>query len=127
MARVSRHVSEHALLEWSPWHRSDHLVNEPATFEEQERGDSHDPIVLELPLVLVAVHLREHDPACVLPREFLDGRFDRLARGAPIRPEVDDHVRVLHDHAVEICIRDVNWMVLTHACFTCKRARYLSV
>src|SRR3989441_897443 len=107
----SSEVLQDPLLERPPRHRADHLVDELPVLEEQEGGDPHHAVFLELLLVLVAIDLREQDLARVLPREVVDHRGDRVARAAPLRPEVHDDVLVLLDDLLEVVVRDVDRLV----------------
>src|SRR5947208_6034388 len=98
-------------LEWGSRHRTDDLVDELAALEEQERRDSHDHELLRGPRVLIRVHFYERYFACILLRELLDHGGDRPAWGAPLRPEVHDHVGVfLHDF-VEVRIGDMDRLI----------------
>src|SRR3990172_8250041 len=121
---VSREVLHDPRLERALRHRADHLVHELPVPEEQERRDAHHPELLELRLVLVAVDLREHDLARVLPRELVDRRGDCVAGAAPLRPEVNNHVRVLLHDALEVGVRDVDRCVLDHGSCPSGAAHY---
>lgn len=60
-------------------------------FEQQQRRRGAHAIGQRSLLVLVELDLRDREPTCVIHRELVEQRRERLARSAPFAPEVDRH------------------------------------
>ena len=65
-----------------------------AVAEEDHRRDRGDPVALGEAALLVDVHLDELQLAGALLDDAVEHGCDRVARPAPLGPEVDDHVLV---------------------------------
>ena len=61
-----------------------------AVLEQDHERDRRDAVALREVLLLVDVHL--HDLELVLVRDPVEDGGDRMARPAPLGPEVDDHL-----------------------------------
>src|SRR5215207_5190223 len=77
---------------------ADDALDLAAAVEEDERRDALDAEALRHLLVLVHVELDEAHAPLVLLRQRLEGRRERAARRAPLRPEVQHHGHVRLKH-----------------------------
>ena len=87
-------------------------MNSATTFpiERLHRGNGLDAELARNPRVSVGVEFGELDLTSTVLNRLLEGRAQRAARPAPLRPEVDDHgdlLRALQDLGLELLFTDV--------------------
>src|SRR5262245_56028200 len=71
--------------------QTDHLLDDLAALEEQQRGDPAHGELRRRIGVLVDVHLAHDELAVVVACQLVHGRRQALAGTAPLRPEIDEH------------------------------------
>ena len=75
--------------------QADELVGDVAVLEGFDRRYGGNAVVLRQSRVLVDVHLGEHDLARARRNRLLNQRSQLAAGSAPLRPEVDNHRRLV--------------------------------
>src|SRR5262245_24819700 len=104
-----------ALLDLRLGDRAYDLIDDLATLEEEQGRDRAHLEARRQAGVLVDVDLGDRHAARVLLRELVQGRRDRLARAAPLRPEVHyDRPLLLGQRLVECGLGEVQRGLTCH-------------
>src|SRR5256885_2232720 len=112
------------LLEHRLWHRPDGGSRRLAVLEQDQRRDRHHAVALRDRRLLVDVELHDLEVAA-LGCDLVEHGRDRVARPAPLGPEVDEHRLAGAEHLVlEGLFGDVvwHWVLSTSGVGLSKRA-----
>src|SRR2546429_5032516 len=110
LVRLGRHELVEEALHLGGRDRAGELGGHTAVAERLHRGDAADTEALGEALVLVHVQLRELDLAGAIVRGLLERGAERLARAAPVGPEVHHHGQLagaLDNARHEVLLADV--------------------
>lgn len=93
---------------------TDHLLDDLAAFEQQQRRNAAHAEPVRRRRVFVHVHLRHDQTAVVVGRQLVDRGRQPAARAAPFRPEINENDLAAVDRLFEVAVGQRLYLVGCH-------------